>query len=115
MEPNPSRTIIRAFTAWFFAVAGLGICFSAITSTSADVEKVFAEYGGSESCRDCHAEEYRLWKNSNHALAERPVQTAHDLGAFATMQTMRHGTQTSTASWSNGIATVTSIGLSGQP
>ncbi|MDR3458550.1 MAG: tetratricopeptide repeat protein [Verrucomicrobiae bacterium] len=80
-----------------------------------DEPKVFAQYGGSESCRDCHAEEYRLWKNSNHALAERPVQAARDRGAFAPTQTFRHGTQSSTASWSNGIATVTAIGLSGRP
>jgi tetratricopeptide (TPR) repeat protein len=75
----------------------------------------FAPYGGSESCQDCHAEEYRLWKSSNHGLAERLIQPARDRANFDPAQTFKHGTQTSTASWSNGVATVTAIGLSRQP
>ncbi len=80
-----------------------------------DEKKVFAQYGGSESCRDCHAEEYALWKNSNHGLAERLVQPARDRQAFDPAQTFKHGSQISTASWSNGVATVTAVGLSGKP
>lgn len=80
-----------------------------------DEQKVFAQYGGSESCQDCHAEEYALWKKSNHGLAERLVQPARDRSAFDPAQTFKHGTQTSTASWSNGVAFMTAIGLSRQP
>ena len=80
-----------------------------------DEQKVFAQYGGSESCKDCHEEEYDLWKKSNHGLAERLVQPEHDRADFDPTQTFKHGTQTSTASWSNGVASVTSIGLSRKP
>jgi tetratricopeptide (TPR) repeat protein len=76
---------------------------------------VFAQYAGSESCKDCHAEEYDLWKKSNHGLAERLVQPARDRADFDPAQTFQHGTQTSTATWSNGTAFVTAIGLSGNP
>ena len=80
-----------------------------------DEQKVFAQYGGSESCKDCHEEEYDLWKKSNHGLAERLVQPARDRADFNPAQTFKHGSQTSTASWSNGVAFVTAIGLSRQP
>ena len=80
-----------------------------------DETKVFAQYGGSESCQGCHAEEYELWKKSNHGLAERELRPARDRPDFEPAQTFKHGTQTSTASWSNGVALVTAIGLSGQP
>jgi tetratricopeptide (TPR) repeat protein len=80
-----------------------------------DPQQTFARYAGSESCRDCHAEEYALWEKSNHGLAERPVQPERDRAAFDPPQTFRHGTQTSTASWSNGVAIVTAIGLSRKP
>jgi tetratricopeptide (TPR) repeat protein len=78
-------------------------------------QKVFAQYGGSESCKDCHEEEYDLWKKSNHGLAERLVQPDRDRADFDPAQTFKHGTQTSTASWSNGVAFLTSIGLSRKP
>ena len=80
-----------------------------------DEQKVFAQYGGSESCKDCHPEEYALWKKSNHGLAERLVQPARDQKSFDPAQTFKHGTQTSTANWSNGVAFVTAIGLSRKP
>jgi hypothetical protein len=34
------------------------------------------EYVGSEACRDCHQEEYRVWKNSAHAHAYRSLENA---------------------------------------
>lgn len=80
-----------------------------------DERTVYAQYGGSASCQSCHAEEYNLWKTSHHALAERPVQAAVDRPAFDPAQTFHHGTQSSTASWTNGSAVVTAIGLSHQP
>ena len=80
-----------------------------------DEKKIFSQYGGSESCKDCHEEEYDLWKKSNHGLAERLVQPERDRADFDPAQTFKHGTQTSTASWSNGVATVTAIGLSRKP
>jgi len=75
----------------------------------------FAQYVGSESCKDCHAEEYRLWKNSNHGQAERLVQPGRDRADFDPKRTFQHGTQTSEAGWSNDVAIVTAVGLSGKP
>src|SRR6267154_4563675 len=39
--------------------------FSNYEGQSVEADRdVFSEYGGSESCRDCHQEEFALWKNS---------------------------------------------------
>ena len=81
----------------------------------ANEREVFAQYGGSASCRECHQEAFALWEKSNHALAERPVQSDPDRVAFNPPRPFQHGTQTSVARWTNGTATVTSAGLSGQP
>ena len=35
---------------------------------------VFPAYGGSASCRECHAQAYEKWAQSHHALAERGVE-----------------------------------------
>ena len=77
--------------------------------------KLFAQYGGSESCKDCHAEEFRQWRESNHGLAERFIQPPMDETAFNPARTFKHGTQSSSVDWSNGVASVTSVGLSRQP
>lgn len=55
--------------------------------------EVFARYGGSESCRECHAEAYAHWRHSNHALAERPVDPVRDRPAFDPPRSFKHGTQ----------------------
>ena len=39
-------------------------------------------YGGSLSCKSCHAEEYAAWSQSHHGLAERPTDPALDAPAF---------------------------------
>lgn len=59
--------------------------------------QIFAQYAGSETCRDCHREQFQLWTNSHHALAERPVNPALDAPAFEPPRTIKHGTQTSEA------------------
>lgn len=84
------------------------------TGSAANDQEIFAQYGGSESCRQCHAEEFRQWETSHHALAERVIGAA-DRAAFDPPRSFRHGTQSSELSWSNGIARITSVGLSGQP
>jgi tetratricopeptide (TPR) repeat protein len=76
---------------------------------------VYAQYSGSESCQDCHPDQYELWKNSNHGLAERPVDSGQDRRAFDPARSFRHGTQTTTVNWSNNVPEVASIGLSGRP
>jgi tetratricopeptide (TPR) repeat protein len=65
-------------------------------------KEVFAQYGGSESCRECHAEAYEHWRRSNHALAERPVDPARDRPAFDPPRAFHHGTQFTGVRYENG-------------
>ncbi len=80
-----------------------------------DERTVFAQYGGSGSCKDCHEEAYELWKTSNHALAERLVQPEIDRAAFDPARTFHHGTQSTELRWTSDTADATSVGLSGKP
>ena len=80
-----------------------------------DERAAFAQYGGVESCKDCHADQYNLWRHSSHGLAERPVEPALDRVAFDPARSFQHGTQTTSVRWTNGVAQVTCIGLSGKP
>ena len=73
-------------------------------------EQVFATYAGSSSCRECHAEQFKLWEHSHHALAERPVSAALDRTAFEPARQFKHGTQTSEALTTNGQLTLVTLG-----
>jgi predicted CXXCH cytochrome family protein len=77
-----------------------------------DEAKVFAQYGGSASCKDCHEEAYEGWKTSHHALAERPPNPATDRPAFEPARSFLHASQQTSvrAEWTNYF--VTAIGLS---
>src|SRR5690242_13079729 len=70
----------------------------------ADERTIFAQYGGSASCRECHAEAFDLWEGSHHALAERPVQPDRDRGAFDPARAFQHATQQSAVRWSDDAA-----------
>ncbi len=85
------------------------------TPLLANEQTIFAQYGGSESCRECHEEAFGLWEKSNHALAERPVQPDRDRTAFDPARLFKHGTQSTAAVWTNDTGAVTSTGLHGQP
>ncbi|MFN7140054.1 MAG: ammonia-forming cytochrome c nitrite reductase subunit c552 [Limisphaerales bacterium] len=52
-------------------------------------------YAGSESCRECHAEQFNDWKTSHHGLAERPVSLELDSKAFNPAREIVHGKQIS--------------------
>lgn len=52
--------------------------------------EVFAQYAGSESCRDCHKQAFDLWLPSNHCRAERPI-TSEDEDAFSNRPAFFHG------------------------
>lgn len=60
-------------------------------------KKVFSEYAGSESCRECHAEAFNKWKDSHHGLAERKIDPKQDRVAFEPKREIKTGTQTSEA------------------
>jgi len=82
------------------------------TGVIEDERRAFSKYAGSESCRDCHKDEYALWENSNHCLAERPVNTVADARAFEPARTFRHGSQETRVQLSGTNFLLTFIGLS---
>lgn len=53
----------------------------------------YARYGGSASCKECHAEAYASWTRSHHGLAERSPGASLDDSSFIPSQTIHHGTQ----------------------
>jgi tetratricopeptide (TPR) repeat protein len=86
---------------------------SAVADDTTD-QVVFARYGGSKSCRECHEEQYRLWEDSHHALAERAIQPEADRRAFDPARSLTVGTQTTRVDWSNNTPQVIAKGLSGK-
>ena len=76
--------------------------------------QTFAAYAGSASCRECHASAFDRWKDSHHALAERPVDPTLDRSAFEPKRAIAHGTQTAEArATTRGLELVTA-GLDGR-
>jgi predicted CXXCH cytochrome family protein len=75
---------------------------------------IFAQYAGSASCQDCHAEEFKQWHGSNHQRAERPINPAEDDAAFEPPRTLQRGAQRSLISVSNSVPQVQTLGLSGK-
>jgi tetratricopeptide (TPR) repeat protein len=97
-------------------LAGLGRGAGASTPASLAEEKaVFAQYGGSASCRSCHAQEYAAWEGSHHGLAEREVEAVLDRRAFDPARSFGHGVGATRVAWATNRAEVTSVGLSGKP
>lgn len=70
----------------------------------------YAAYAGSESCRDCHRDDYNLWAQSHHALAERLLQPATDRTAFDPPRDFKHGDETTTARIQNGQFQIVTLG-----
>jgi tetratricopeptide (TPR) repeat protein len=98
---------------WLTRVGGGKAAASAATSVPEDERKVFAAYAGSESCRQCHEEAYRLWEHSNHGLAERVPTLALDRTAFEPPRSFRHGSQETSVRLDGTNCLVTGLGLSG--
>ena len=70
----------------------------------------YAAYAGSESCRGCHRADYDLWAQSNHALAERPLQPAIDRTAFDPPRDFKHGDEITTFQSTNGQFQIVTLG-----
>jgi tetratricopeptide (TPR) repeat protein len=104
------RAPVKITSRWilFFSLAvlfmGAGIFFSSRTgffsrasaqsSPAPENEKqIYAAYGGSASCRECHETEFEGWSKSHHALAERLPDAKLDNAAFVPASTLHHGTQ----------------------
>lgn len=77
-------------------------------------EKVFSQYAGSASCKDCHAKETAAWVVSNHAMAERLPSEALDAAAFDPARRFPHGTQSTEVRRQGGIFEVVTGGLTGE-
>lgn len=75
---------------------------------------LYATYGKSPTCKDCHEEAYANWGKSHHALAERKFDSQRDGPAFDPARKIQHGKQTSEARLSNGIPQLVTTGLDGQ-
>ena len=70
-------------------------------------------YVGSERCAQCHAQIYAEWKDSHHALAQRPIDPAQDRSAFEPPREIRHGSQVSHADVIDGKLTLRTTGSDG--
>ena len=58
-----------------------------------DEKTALAQYAGSQSCRECHADQFTKWQSSHHGLAERLPDAKFDDPAFVPTRSFKHGTQ----------------------
>jgi tetratricopeptide (TPR) repeat protein len=77
-------------------------------------DRVYAGYAGSESCRECHAEEHAKWKESNHGMAEREPKAELEDPGFVPGQTFAHGTQTTEVRKNGEDYEVVTLGFEGK-
>ncbi len=76
---------------------------------------VHAQYAGSQTCKQCHAEAHAAWQNSHHGMAERGYDPALDEDAFKPKQTLQHNKQESeTFLDAEGLAKILTIGKDGK-
>ncbi|MDB6005962.1 MAG: hypothetical protein JWR15_2949 [Prosthecobacter sp.] len=59
-----------------------------------DEKTAFTQYAGSQSCRECHADQFTKWQGSHHGLAERQPDPKLEDPAFVPTRSFKHGTQT---------------------
>ena len=76
-------------------------------------DSIYAVYGGSASCRECHEEAFDNWAKSHHARAEREPNPLTEDAAFIPPETFRHGTQQTSLRATNGQYQVITSGLHG--
>jgi Flp pilus assembly protein TadD len=116
-ENFPIKTFRIFFLVCLFALAagdqqtnGL-IAAPALARTGTN--SIYAAYGGSASCRECHEEIYDNWAKSHHAHAEREPSPFTENAAFVPAQTFKHGTQQTSLRATNGQYQVITAGLHG--
>jgi len=98
----------------WLAMVGLA-SWTAVSQTNlpAKTGPEFADYAGSASCRECHAQACQRWAKSHHAEAERLVQTNLDRVAFDPPRELSQGGQKEAFQWHNGRAEVAALGAAG--
>ena len=97
--------VVVSALAWWMACRGESRAGNRTRSTTAErvgfslepEKKVFAQYAGAESCRECHATAFKKWKGSHHGLAERKIDPALDGAAFLPAREITTGTLVSEA------------------
>lgn len=72
-------------------------------------------YAGSAACTECHPAAFELWRQSHHALAERPVSSPHDAAAFRPAREFRDGSGRTKAEWTGAQPVVVTRGPSNSP
>jgi predicted CXXCH cytochrome family protein len=85
------RAIIGFACGGLVAVIGLTICLVAQTGNASSSESRSratgpargSSYLGSESCRECHEDQYATWKKSLHVQMTRPIAEARLAGDFS--------------------------------
>ncbi|MCU0770206.1 MAG: tetratricopeptide repeat protein [Verrucomicrobia bacterium] len=115
----PAALLVTGFGLWLFR--GEAIRPSDTPDAAAhpdlfqleDGPAVFARYGGSASCRECHEEAYQLWRASNHGLAERIPLPHREDPAFVPAQTFQHASQQTTVRKDGDRYEVFTLGLGG--
>lgn len=78
-----------------------------------DEAAIFAQYAGSGSCQECHAEEFKQWQGSNHQRAERAFDANEDNRDFDPSRFIQQDDHRSVMFLSNATPRVTALGLSG--
>ena len=77
-------------------------------------EDIQRTYAGTQACIPCHEDQYLLWKDSHHALAERDVSAALDGDAFTPPREVVHGSLTSSVRRGDDAFEFETVGPSGQ-
>ncbi len=76
---------------------------------------VHAQYAGSQTCKECHAEAHAAWEKSHHGMAEREYDASLDEDTFKPKRTLKHGTQESEAFLdAEGLAKILTLGKDNQ-
>ncbi len=122
-KKKPASAVGKLFLAACVLACLLPLVFAVVVATSRWRSKpnpapvsdatVFAAYGKSPSCQSCHEEEFKNWRASHHALAERAVDLTLDRTAFDPARSIPHGSQQSAARVADGQLQLVTRGLSG--
>jgi len=114
------KGVIAVKGSGLLAVVNLGLAMSPCTSFGGEPPMsqpaglgVYASYGGSASCAECHPQAYDDWKRSHHAKAQRPIVAVLDGEAFEPLQIIAHGSQLSVAQTEGGRFSIATTGLDG--
>lgn len=120
--PASARVRRNCFAGWLLLVGLLlaGGCKRSPVSDSAkasvtDAPVPLTAYAGSAACAECHRAAYDLWRQSHHALAERPVAPALEAQAFQPTREFRDGSHTTRVEWAAAQPVVATHGLAQTP